>query len=187
MSRVLLFTALLGLAACGSDPEPNATPAPQPVAAPKPTTDDPTTRMARAVGGGKPGAAVELRYEFAARPQVGHPVEVQLAFIPGAGVDSLTATITGMEGLTLAGQLAPSSTDVQSGTPFVHTFSLMAEHEGVFYVTVAVITQMGGASVGRSFSIPLIVGESQKQQKAAAQPATDATGEIVQPMPAQEQ
>jgi hypothetical protein len=63
LTALLLGMLLIGLSACGSEPEPESTadgPTGPKVAAPRP--DDETTRMARAVGSGKPGAAVDLRY-----------------------------------------------------------------------------------------------------------------------------
>jgi hypothetical protein len=54
----------------------------------------------------------------------------------------------------------------------------------MFYITVSVSTQIAGSTVGRTFSIPLVVGQPIAQQKAA--PAKDAKGEAIEPMPAQE-
>ena len=63
---ICLSIAGLALAACGSEPEPDAAAAtaPQPAARPA-APADPIARMARAVGNGKPGAAVDIRYDFA--------------------------------------------------------------------------------------------------------------------------
>src|SRR5688500_9330141 len=86
----MAFAALL-LSACNSDPTPNAEePAAQPTAKPvvqaEQSPADPTAKMSRAVGNGKPGAAVDIKYDFRAKPEVGKPVEVKLAFIPSVGV-----------------------------------------------------------------------------------------------------
>ncbi|HEY4369603.1 MAG TPA: hypothetical protein VGN07_20385 [Steroidobacteraceae bacterium] len=188
-SRVFLpIGVLVALAACGSDPEATAPVAATQHAPAKPAAgpEDPTARMARAVGGGKPGAAVDIKYEFLARPEVGKPIEVQVVLIPSAGVDAMDATFSGMDGITLAGNLSVSFTGVKSGEPYKHTISLLPDRNGVFYVTVAVNTQIGGATLGRTFSIPFVVGDGQGQQKPAVAPAKDATGQAVQPMKAQE-
>src|ERR1044071_4496003 len=67
------------LSGCGSDdPKPVAV---APVAnktAPPPKPEDPTARMARAVGEDKPGAAVSIKYDLSSRPQVGVPLEVKV-------------------------------------------------------------------------------------------------------------
>ena len=190
MNRLITFfsiSAFALLSACGSEPEPDvaattATPTPAPAAADKPA--DPTLRMARAVGNGKPGAAVDIKYEFVSKPSVGAPTELQVAFIPNAGVDSLDATISGMEGVTLAGTLTASFADVEPGKPYIHTISLLPDRNGVFYITVAVNTQIGGSSLGRTFSIPFVVGNPPAQKKA--EPARDASGEAIEPMKAEE-
>lgn len=174
------------LAACGSDPEPQAAiPAPQPQ---KPTVATPpadeTATFARAVGDGKPGAAVNIRYEFAGKPAAGTPTELDVALIPSVGVDSMEATFAGMEGITLAGDLKVTFNTVDAGKPYRHKISVLPDSTGVFYVTVSVSTQIAGSSVGRSFSIPFVVGQPVVQQKAA--PAKDGKGEAVEPMKAQE-
>lgn len=177
------------LAGCGSEPEPE----PDAVAAaatakaaiqPDSSADDPTAKMARAVGNGKPGAAVVIRYDFLSKPAVGTPTELQVAFIPNAGVDAMEATISGMEGLTLAGPLSATFASVEPAKPYVHTVSVLPDHAGVFYLTVVVSTQIGNSSLSRTFSIPFAVGDVPSQQKAA--PQTDAAGEPIQPMKARE-
>jgi hypothetical protein len=53
----------------------------------------------------------------------------------------------------------------------------------VYYVTVAVTTTLSGASIGRTFSIPFVVGAVPVQEKAA--PPKDASGQAVEPMKAE--
>ena len=179
----------LALGACGSEPEPDAAPPSAPPTA-KPVVQaeqspvDPTAKMARAVGSGKPGAAVDIKYDFRAKPEVGKPVEVKLAFIPSVGVESLDAKITDMDGITVAGSLNPQFNNVQAGQPYEHTFSLLANRAGLFYVSVEVTTQIGGAATARTFSIPLAVGSVAAQQKKA--PPKDATGQAIESMKATE-
>lgn len=189
LSRRLLLgvpmAGLLLLGACGSESEPEAA-APPPVA--KPTVaaapTDETASFAKAVGDGKPGAAVTIRYEFSGKPTVGTPTELDVAFIPNAGVDSLEARLTGMEGITLAGPATASFNAVEAGKPYRHKLSVLPDHTGVFYITVSVNTQIAGSSLGRTFSIPFVVGQVPAQQKA--EPARDAKGEAIEPMKAQE-
>lgn len=193
MNRLAFFSLVGGFAlaigACGSESEPEATPAAapapqQPSAAPAQPVDDPTTRMARAVGDGKPGAAVDLRYDITAKPEVGVPTEVEMAFVPRAGVDALDATITGMEGVTVAGNLKAHFDDVEPGKAYPHTISLLPERTGVYYITVEVTTTLGGAAVGRTYSIPFVVGTPAAQRKA--DPPKDATGQAIESMKAEE-
>lgn len=179
------MTGLMLLGACSSEPEPEAA-APPPVT--KPTVAaapaDETASFAKAVGDGKPGAAVTIRYEFSGKPTAGTPTELDVAFIPNAGVDSLEAKLTGMEGITLAGQLTASFNGVEAGKPYHHKLSVLPDHTGVFYITVSVNTKIAGSSLGRTFSIPFVVGQVPAQQKPA--PVRDEKGEVIEPMPAQE-
>ena len=179
----------LVLCACNSDPAPDvaaptAPPTAKPVVQAEQSPADPTAKMARAVGNGKPGAAVDIKYDFRAKPEVGKPVEVRLAFIPNAGVESLDAKITDMDGITVAGGLNPQFNNVQAGQPYEHTFSLLANPAGAFYVAVEVTTQIGGATSARTFSIPLSVGAVAAKQKKT--PAKDAGGQAIESMKATE-
>jgi hypothetical protein len=197
MNRLVVCLSLMSVAmlGCGSDPDPEAAapppaanpaaaaqaPAPTPAAAP---AEDPTARMARAVGNGKPGAAVDIRYEFVAKPTVGQPTELEIAFVPSAGVDSLDANVSGMDGITLAGPLTASFAKVEGGKPYMHKVSVLPDRSGVYYVTVSVTTQIGGQALARTFSIPFVVGHVTAQQKP--QPPKDATGQPIEPMKAEE-
>jgi hypothetical protein len=189
LSRRLLLgvsmASLILLGACGSEPEPEAAaapPVPQPTVAAAPA--DETAAFAKAVGDGKPGAAVTIRYDFGGKPSAGTPTELDVAFIPNAGVDSLEAKLSGMDGITLAGELTASFNAVEAGKAYRHKVSVLPDHSGVFYITVSVNTQIAGSSLNRTFSIPFVVGQVPAQQKA--EPARDAKGEAIEPMPAKE-
>jgi hypothetical protein len=191
--RLFCLALLSGvLAGCGSDapaPEASNTDAPKPAAQPKPAVPavvDPTDKMGRAVGNGKPGAAVDIKYEFASKPEVGKPVQLQVALIPSAGVDSLEATFSGMDGLTLAGPLTASVSDAKPGEPYKHELSVLVSQNGVYYITVSVNTQISGASLGRTFAIPFVAGSLTNLQEKAQTSVTGAAGERVKPMKAQE-
>jgi len=189
MNRLALFVVVafaLTSLGCTSEPEPEA-PSPTTVSAPAPAPQsaDPTVTMARAVGDGKPGAAVDLHYEFAAKPEVGVPLELQLVLVPRVAVGSLSATIAGMDGVTVAGDLRPSFENVEPGKTYEHTVTLLPERAGVYYITVAVTSTIGGASVGRTFSIPFIA-DAQAPAQRKAEPPQDASGQPIESMKAEE-
>lgn len=189
MNNKYAFLGMLAIAlsGCNSEPEPDpaAAAAASMQARKLAIANDPTARMARAVGSGKTGAAVDIKYDFLSKPAVGKPVEVELALIPNAGVNSMEIVVGGMEGITLAGNLTATFTDVKMGQPYKHQLSLLADREGVFYLTVAATTHIGAASMGRTFSIPFVVGTPAAKEKPTA-PQKDASGQPIQAMPAQE-
>lgn len=184
------LVALAMLSACGSkNEEPAAQPPPKPAAAkPQPVAADidPVDKMPRAVGNGKPGAAADIKYDFAARPEVGKPVELQVALIPSAGVDSMEATFTGMDGITLAGDLTLTVNKAKAGEAFKHSISVLADRAGVYYITAVVSTQISGVTLSRTYSIPFVAG-TVTEQKPQTPPATDAKGQPVEPMKAREE
>jgi hypothetical protein len=188
MKLVFGVLATVVLSACSDEPE--MVEAPQPNPALKRELDalkDPTIKMARAVSSGKPGAAVDLKYEFAGKPEAGMPVEVKLALIPSAPAERMEIRITGMEGLTLAGELDKSIPGVKRGEAYEHTFSLMPSQNGMYYTSVTVITASAGSQMSRTFSIPLAVGATPVASQKATTPAqTDASGQPIQPMKAVE-
>lgn len=185
--RVCLpMATLVLLGACGSEPEPEA--AAPGKAATKPTLaavpKDETASFARAVGDGKPGAAVNIRYEFSGKPTIGVPTELDVVFVPSAGVDSMDAKLGGMDGITLAGTLIANFAPVEAGKAYHHKISVLPDRTGVFYITASVNTQIAGSALNRTFSIPFVVGQVAVQQKPA--PAKDDKGESVKSMPADE-
>ena len=118
-------------------------------------------------------------------PAVGSPTQLQIAFIPHAGVDSMDIAVSSsMEGVTLSGAQNASFTDVEPQKPYVHTVSVLPDRGGVFYVSVVVTTQIGNQNLSRTFSVPFVVGNVPAEQKPA--PQTDAAGEAVQPAKAKE-
>lgn len=174
---------------CGSDSgvgdagkQAQAEPAKPVVAAPA----DPLGSMARGVGNGKPGAAVDLRYDLLERPEVGKPLQLQLALVPGPGVSGMEVTFSGMEGISLSGGLTATFAEVKAGEVYKHTLSVLPEHNGVFYVTASINAQVGGALAGRTYSIPFVVGSAAAVQKKPAVPVSDSTGQPVEAMQAEE-
>jgi hypothetical protein len=179
--------ALLALAACSGDTkEPVVTPKANPaVQRELDAAKDPTSKMARAVSG-KPGAAVDVKYDIATKPEAGVATEVKLAIIPRTSAERMTYKIAGMEGLTVAGTLEVSVDKPEAGKVYEHAFSLLPDRTGIFYASVTVMLESAGSQMGRTFSVPLLVGETQASEKPTVPPATDATGQPIESMRAEE-
>jgi len=118
---------------------------------------DPTATMARAVATGKPDAPIDLKYDILAKPIVGEAVEIELAMIPTASGDTMSASIAGSAGLTLEGELLPSFTGVKVGQAVRAHFKAKASKEDVFYITVATTMHAAGVPSTRTYAIPILV------------------------------
>ena len=189
-TRVLAVVALAAvLAACNrgedeqasSNPEAAAPPAGGP-AVPVESPDD--KRLANAVATGKLGAPVDLKYDVLAKPDVGQPFEVELQLLPRLAADALEVEVTGIPGLTVVSGGASRFEGVTAGERYVAKALVQADAPGIYYANVIakMITQV--QTEARTFSVPVVVGAVPAAQKT--EPATDASGEAVQSMPAVE-
>ncbi len=182
---VVLGAAML--VGCGSE---EAAPTPAAPAAPTAETvlgkADPVAKMARAVSTAKTGAAVDLRYEVLAKPVVGTPFDIEISLVATAEADSMSIQIGGMPGLTVSNEALPVLANIKAGQVNSHKITVLADQVGVYYVSVAVTTQLAGTTQARTFSIPVLLGDPNAVQKTAVAPPKDATGQAIQSMPAKE-
>jgi hypothetical protein len=140
--------------------------------------------MANAVPSGKTSAPVDLKYDLTARPAVGQPLEIVLAFMPRVPAESLDVEVVGMPGLTLASGATGRFEKVQSGQTYTHKVLVQADGTGTFYISVIAKVVSQVQTEARTFSVPVIFGTPVAVQKAA--PQKDANGEPIESMPATE-
>lgn len=161
-------------AATGAATDAAATPAESP--------DD--KRMANAVATGKVGAAVDLKYDVLAKPDVGQPFEVELVLLPRLAADALEIEVTGIPGLTVVSGGATRFEGVVAGERYAAKVLVQADAAGIYYANVVakMITQV--QTEARTFSVPVVVGAVPAAEKA--EPSRDASGEAVQSLPAVE-
>lgn len=192
-ARVVAVVALAGLlAACGRGEEEKAattdTPAANgaPVAdAPAPPAESPDDqRMATAVVTGKTSAPVDLKYDVLAKPNVGQPVEIELALLPRLAADTLEVEVTGIPGLTVVSGGAVKFDAVTGGSRHVAKVIVQADAAGIYYVNVVARMSTKVQTEVRTFSVPVVVGAVPAAQKT--EPQKDAAGEPIQSMPAAE-
>ena len=196
-SRNLLLVALVAvLTACGGHdeeaPAMPATPAPttaagagEPAPAPMPAPVAGDERLANAVVTGKTAAAVDLKYDFLAKPAVGQPFEIDLVFLPRSAADALEVEITGMSGLTIVGGSALRFENVQVGERYSGKVLAQAAEPGLHYIGLVARMVSKVQTEMRSFSVPVAVGTLPAAAEKLA-PATDASGQPVESMPALE-
>ena len=190
----LLLMALAALStACGGKDEEAASTGEQQDAAPAAAASEPAPmssapgdeRMANAVVAGKTAAAVDLKYDVLAKPEVGQPVEVELVFIPRAPADTLEVEVTGIEGLTVVSGGALRFVDVQAGQRYDGKVLVQAAAPGLYYIGLAAKMISKVQTEVRTFSVPVVVGSVPAITQKPA-PATDASGQPIESMPAVE-
>jgi lipoprotein-anchoring transpeptidase ErfK/SrfK len=180
------------LAACGGGGEDPTAPVPatpegkseQPATSARPPEQVGDPNFATAVATGKTAAGVDLKYDLPAKPQPGQDFEVALALLPRVQADTLEVEVTGIEGLTIVNCAKAKFEKVLSGETYPATVTVRAEKPGLYYVGVAakMVTQV--QTEARTFSVPVVVGNVAAAEKTA--PATDAAGQPVESMPAEE-
>ena len=140
--------------------------------------------MANAVATGKVGAPVDLKYDVLAKPDVGQPFEVELAFLPRLAADAMEIEVTGIPGLTVVSGGATRFEGVTAGERYVAKALVQADAPGIYYANVIakMITQV--QTEARTFSVPVVVGAVPAAQKT--EPAKDAAGEAIKSLPAVE-
>jgi hypothetical protein len=199
--RIASFVAVLACVAvaagCGKDADEKVAEAPAPAApamqeTPPPAAADPAAaeaaeklkHYATAVESGKSSAPVDLKYDLLAKPSVGQPFEVELAFVPRLPADKLEVEVTGIEGLTIVGDGRYAFESVESGELYTAKVLAQADASGLYYFGVSAQMITPVQTEARAFSVPVVVGEMAASEKAA--PEVDATGQAVESMPAQE-
>lgn len=180
--RAFALTALASLAvACGGGDEKSAADKAAPAdaagsasqqaaaAAAKAAADD---GLANAVAVGKTAAAVDLKYNIAARPALGQPFEVELVLLPRVAADTLEVQATGMPGLVVAGGAEAKFDQVVAGEKYAAKVLLQVTEPGLYYVGVTAKLVNKVQTDSRTFSVPVVVG----QLPAVEKPAPAATG-----------
>jgi len=199
LNQKILVVVIVGLAltACGRKSEEKvadtaskgaastAAPDAEPAAAPiKPSVEEGLKHYATAVDSGKSSAPVDLKYDVLAKPEVGQPFEVELAFVPRIQADTIEAEISGMQDLVIVGDATIRFDAVEAGEAYRAKLSVRADAPGLYYLGVSARVITPVQTEARAFSVPLVVGQAAAAEKPA--PEVDATGQPVQSMPAAE-
>lgn len=190
--RVIAVTVLASLAAaCGGGDEKSArNEAAASTAAKAKHPGDPKSArgaaddgLANAVAVGKSAAAVDLRYGLSAKPTVGTPFEVELAFVPRVHAEMLEIEATGMPGLVVASGATAKFAPVAADERYVTKVLVQVTQTGLYYIGVTARLGSQVQTDARTFSVPVVVGTlpaAQKPEVAAA------PGETVKSTPAVE-
>ncbi len=191
----ILGCALLG--ACSGGSSKGSDPATKDASASaKAVTASADANLVAAVASGKPGAAVDLKFDLAKRPRVGEPLEVTVVVTArAADIDSLQVIFQSTDGIQVTGGAAlPPQEKPTDGQSFTHTVTIVPQRDGVFYLSAVALIESGGdgaSSLARTFAIPVIVGDGVAAAAALSKAAEDSVtsgpgGERVIPMPAEQ-
>ena len=190
----LLLVALSGVVAgCGGKEEdsdaaarkaaaPPAADATAPADQPPVSRDD--RRPANAVTAGKAGAAVDLQYEVAPRPEVGQPFMIEMTFVPRLPANSIDAQLSATPGLRITSTETVRFSDVLANERYTTQVMVVGEAPGLYYVGVVARMASQAQTDARTFSVPVVVGTPPAAEKP--QPQTDASGTPIVTLPAEE-
>ncbi len=147
-------------------------------------------RPANAVTTGDAGAAMDLQYELAPRPETGQPFTVQLAFVPRVPADSIDAQLSATPGLRITSAESVRFADVKPGERYTTEVMVVGDLPGLYYVGVVARMATQVQTDARSFSVPVVVGApavvGTPAAVAAPQPEADASGSAIVTLPAEE-
>ncbi|MBV8876448.1 MAG: hypothetical protein JO158_01970 [Gammaproteobacteria bacterium] len=140
-------------------------------------SDQLSHNMVSAVASSKPSTApVQVKFELRNRPDVGQPVDLDLAIVPMSGsVDRVSGKVEGEDGLELIeGADIPPSERPTEGVPIRHAVKVLPKHEGIFTVRAALKVDSAGVSATESYTIPLIAGTASAESPGSPAPASAA-------------
>jgi hypothetical protein len=176
----LALSFVLGLAlsvgGCGSKTEtpPKQVKSVAPVRTAASAADGLSPNLVGAVTTTKNGAALlQVKFELAARPEVGEPVDVDLVIVPQAdNIDRITGTIQADDGVeVLSGGDISTTEKLAFGTPIHHALKVRAKRDGIFTLSAALTIEQAGQTLGPAYSMPLIAGNGLADTGAAGAPA----------------
>lgn len=153
-------------------------------ATPPANADDKHSRLAEAVADGKTTAPVNMRYDLLSKPALGQPFEVELSFETRLPADSLDIVLTEAPGLVIVGNKTVNFTPVEGGQTYTTKVLVQGDKPGLYYIGIVANMATKVQTESRAFAIPVVVGDAPAAQKPT--PQTDASGQAIQSMPAQE-
>jgi len=193
----LSLSAIAAMAACGRGgkeaeravSKPAESPPPAVVEQASPTQPEQTYAKAvedakATATSGKSAAAVDLEYDVLAKPEPGQPFEIELVFVPRLPADVLEVEVTPIPGIVLVSGGSERFENVTPATRYSSRVTVRADQPGLYYLGVVARMVTKVETEARAFSVPAVVGTLPAEAKA--QPDTDATGQAIQSMPAEE-
>ncbi len=159
----------LVLAACSGGSNSSAPPTPSKQQAARATSSaqkkgatvaEQTAGMVSAVSLGKSALPVGLKFDLAARPQVGQPLTINLVVLPQIPADSGSIAVTSADGFEpLATGVAADLEAVAPDEAYRRSIKVTPARPGVLLLTLGVSLKHDEISETREFSVPILVEE----------------------------
>jgi hypothetical protein len=131
---------------------------------------DPMADMVSAVSGSRVSEPVELKFRLPHRPEVGKPIEVEIAVLPVSPLDRVAANFSAGTGLELrSGHEMAAIANPEPNVPLPHRLTIVPERDGIFFVSAVVLAD-SEQSITRTFSIPIIAGKGLPKPEAEPAP-----------------
>ena len=138
-----------------------------------------TSHMVSAVAANKPSTLpVQLKFDLHDRPDIGQPLEVDLAIVPmSASVDRVAGSIQGEDGLEVldGGQIAPTDHPTE-GVPIRHSVKVLPKREGLFTLHAVLTVDAAGQASSGNYSVPVIAATKPPEASDKPQSTPKATG-----------
>ena len=142
---------------------------------------------------GKPGAAVDLKFDLKTKPELDKPLEVEIALVPrSADLNQLRVVFQSNEAVEVRSGSEAVQDNPSEGVALTHVVTVVPKREGVFYLGAVALVEGPGGSVARSFAIPIIVGDPVAAERALSDRPAQGTlsksagGEKIVSLPASE-
>jgi len=128
----------------------------------------PLAEMVAAVSSSSAGPPIEMRFSLPTRPEVGQPLDIDVAVIPRAPVpDSVSVSFQVVDGLEIIdGSELQRVEKLVDGSPIRHVVRVVPKRDGIFALTAVASFAVANQDVSRTFSIPVIAGEGMPEQVA---------------------
>ncbi|HEY6921867.1 MAG TPA: hypothetical protein VI653_00240 [Steroidobacteraceae bacterium] len=147
------------------------------------TDERATADMVAGVTPSKAGPPVALKFELRGQPEVGQPLDVDIAVLPGApAINRIYGKFQGGEGLDLIdGVELPAIDKPAEGSVIRHVVRVLPKQDGIFTMSATVSVDLADDSITRTYSIPVIVGDGLAEQSAKTEVAEGgpAAGTVV--------
>jgi hypothetical protein len=163
MGMAAALSAAALVSACSQESAPTATKVLPKFKAPLtskggPTADELTAGMVQAASQSKAPLPMDVKFEIAAKPAVGKPIEINFALIAQASGGPATLALVGTDGFDAVDGGKFVVPEVQAGQVYRHSVHLTPTADGVLLLGLNVAFKHDEATDSKDFSLPVIVG-----------------------------